>query len=384
MNEFRRIEIYTGTFILSGIILVMGMILTMSGNLTVLREHYKLVVRINHIGDLAVGAPVKLGGVVIGKVAHVKLVESDIEVVAEIDSRRALPKDSIARIATSGLVGDTFLEIERGASGEMLPKSTTLAAAREHPLRGIGQPGTAELLQQVQKIGGEVEVLVDNLNKIIGDEAVQVDIKDSFANVKVATLEAKKLLTRLHASAVEVDKAVANVVQISSRVNNITTDLEQFVGKTVGDEKQVQAINETIQNVRGITASLNEKTEEIGAILANVKTASAKIAEVSGEIDPKNGPLTLLSDEELTARLKQTIEDLNHMARNLATVGASDLLADMKMSEVIQDRWMREYERMHRGASSEEVLEAWKRFRQRQEAFNDRLRQTRPTAVPLR
>ncbi len=359
-RDYRKLEIYIGAFIITGIILIMGMILTTSEGV-LLQETYKIIVRIDHVSDLRPGAPVKLGGVNIGQVADIRLDVKKVIVELEVDKKRDIPKGSYAQIGTSGLVGDSFMEIVRGEGKEILPKNDP---ERPPVIQGKAQPGTAELLQQVNAIGAEVETLVQNLNRIVGDEQSQKNIRESFANVNASTVEAKKLLASLNHSAGRIDDAIANVVDTTKRVKGISGTVEGFVNETIGDEEQVAAINKTIANVHKITGTLGDKSDEIGGMVGDLKATTATVAQIVAQIEPDQGLPKLLTDPQLEADIRRMLEDLRKLADGLTHVGAVDLLADQKMADVIAKRFLHECER--KGIeSAEEIAKEWSLLRVR-------------------
>lgn len=84
---------------------------------------YRVTAGFTNVGNLSVGAPVKMAGVVIGSVAEVRAdpVKLNAEVVLAIDKRYAeIPDDSAAAVFTSGLIGSQYVAIQPGGSPDML------------------------------------------------------------------------------------------------------------------------------------------------------------------------------------------------------------------------------------------------------------------------
>ncbi len=82
-----------------------------------------------NVGTLSVGAPVKMAGVVIGRVQSVRAdpVKLNAQVVLAIDKRyNQIPDDSAAAVFTSGLIGSQFVAIQPGGSPDMLKNGDEL------------------------------------------------------------------------------------------------------------------------------------------------------------------------------------------------------------------------------------------------------------------
>jgi ABC-type transporter Mla subunit MlaD len=74
------------------------------------------------------GAAVRLAGVDVGRVRSVRAQPADhacpaaVEMQLQADYELKIPRDSVASIATAGLLGETYLEIDvSGASGQPIP-----------------------------------------------------------------------------------------------------------------------------------------------------------------------------------------------------------------------------------------------------------------------
>jgi phospholipid/cholesterol/gamma-HCH transport system substrate-binding protein len=75
-------------------------------------------------------APVKIGGVAIGKVASIELdpQKLDAVVVLDIDSRyKDLPIDTSASILTGGLLGESYIGLQPGGDMEVLKPGEEIA-----------------------------------------------------------------------------------------------------------------------------------------------------------------------------------------------------------------------------------------------------------------
>ena len=89
---------------------------------------YRLEARFDNIGGLKVRAPVKSAGVVVGRVAAIGFDDKTYQAVVSlsIDERFRFPKDSSAKILTSGLLGEQYIGLEAGGDDKMLAAGDTI------------------------------------------------------------------------------------------------------------------------------------------------------------------------------------------------------------------------------------------------------------------
>jgi phospholipid/cholesterol/gamma-HCH transport system substrate-binding protein len=91
---------------------------------------YPLTARFANLGQLRPQAPVKIGGVVVGRVQKIDLdpVKFDSIVTLAIDDRyQDLPADTSAGILTSGLLGESFIGLQPGGDPEPLQPGDEIA-----------------------------------------------------------------------------------------------------------------------------------------------------------------------------------------------------------------------------------------------------------------
>ncbi|MBY6196944.1 outer membrane lipid asymmetry maintenance protein MlaD [Vibrio hangzhouensis] len=117
MQQTKRLELWVGSFVILGLCAILFMIFQVadvkglgSG------KTYTLEARFDNIGSLKVRSPVKVGGVVIGRVSEIRLdSESYLPMVMlSINSDYRFPDTSSAQILTSGLIGEQYISLVPG------------------------------------------------------------------------------------------------------------------------------------------------------------------------------------------------------------------------------------------------------------------------------
>jgi len=93
-------------------------------------EQYTLNARFTQIGQLRPNAPVKIGGVTIGRVSNIDLdpVKFDSIVTLTLDTRfNEIPADTSASILTGGLLGESYISLQPGGDMEILKPGEEIA-----------------------------------------------------------------------------------------------------------------------------------------------------------------------------------------------------------------------------------------------------------------
>jgi phospholipid/cholesterol/gamma-HCH transport system substrate-binding protein len=129
MMKRSTLDLWVGVFVAIGL----GALLFLSlkvANLTSLdtSDVYKVKARFDNIGGLKVRAPVKSAGVVVGRISEIRFMTDtyEAEVVMSIDSRYPFPRDTSAKILTSGLLGDQYVGLQAGGDTVNLKTGETL------------------------------------------------------------------------------------------------------------------------------------------------------------------------------------------------------------------------------------------------------------------
>jgi phospholipid/cholesterol/gamma-HCH transport system substrate-binding protein len=117
------IDLWVGVLVAIGLGALLFLALKV-GNLASIStsEVYQVQAKFANIGGLKVRAPIKSAGVVVGRVADVHFDNENYEAVVtlNIDGRFKFPRDTAAKILTSGLLGEQYVGLEAGGDTAML------------------------------------------------------------------------------------------------------------------------------------------------------------------------------------------------------------------------------------------------------------------------
>jgi phospholipid/cholesterol/gamma-HCH transport system substrate-binding protein len=117
------IDLWVGAFVVVGFAALIFLALKV-GNLATFSsdETYSVHAKFANIGGLKVRAPVKSAGVVVGRVADIRFDNESYEAIVSITLgyHYQFPRDTTAKILTSGILGEQYVGLEAGGDGVML------------------------------------------------------------------------------------------------------------------------------------------------------------------------------------------------------------------------------------------------------------------------
>lgn len=117
------IDLWVGIFVAAGLAALLFLALKV-GNLASFSASpaYQVQAKFANIGGLKVRAPVKSAGVVVGRVSDVRFDTESYEAIVtlNVDTRYQFPRDTSAKILTSGLLGEQYIGLEGGGDDQML------------------------------------------------------------------------------------------------------------------------------------------------------------------------------------------------------------------------------------------------------------------------
>ena len=129
MMSRKELDLWVGVFVAIGLGALLFLALKVA-NLSSFStsESYSVLARFDNIGGLKVRAPVKGAGVVVGRVTEVGYDTQSFEAVVTmtLDSRYQFPRDTSAKILTSGLLGEQYIGLSPGGDTANLKNGDTL------------------------------------------------------------------------------------------------------------------------------------------------------------------------------------------------------------------------------------------------------------------
>lgn len=124
MLQSKTVETIVGVFVALGLaaLLMLSMQVSNLGQFTE-GDGYTITARFQNIGGLKVRSPVKLAGVLVGRVARIYIDPVSYQAVVEMNifpEFNKIPEDTTAEIFTAGLLGEQYISLGPGGSNTFL------------------------------------------------------------------------------------------------------------------------------------------------------------------------------------------------------------------------------------------------------------------------
>ena len=140
-------EAAVGFFVMLGLVCVAYLTVKLGRMEVFHSEGYVLTASFNSVSGLRPGAEVEIAGVRVGRVKSIRLDDKQPRAVVELQlgDNVHLTDDVIASVKTSGLIGDKYISLEPGGSGEPLKNGDEITDTEsavpgrpgQAPLRGV-------------------------------------------------------------------------------------------------------------------------------------------------------------------------------------------------------------------------------------------------------
>lgn len=297
-----KTELYVGIFVFCGLLLLGGLILKFGDFRYAFRTKYPLVLVFKDAGNLTEGAPVRRGGVEIGRVAKDPTLGegiSHVTVPLSIYQEFMIAGGSEFSLKTDGIIGDTFIEVTPPleATGEMLASGTQVDGSQGNDISAAA----SQVAEKLVVVMEEVRTSLRELNLAIGKISGGVLAEENLKNLRES-------------------------------LRGFNSTLDKF-NKDVLSEKNTKELAATLESIHASSEKLSTNLDKLGVTLASANdvinkklgpgldefskagTSLRKSADGLGlvAIDMRNAPgliTALLKDPKLKADFAAAISNL--------------------------------------------------------------------------
>jgi len=257
-----------------------------------------LVTYLDDSAALAVGAPVRLNGIVIGDVTRVELSGETaprrivrVEMSVDSGSLAAIPVDSEATVSAENVLGTKYINIKKGTSRETIRPGSEVPSKDVSEFDEVVQSGydvmiaARGLLGRIDRIVSEVETGKGTVGKLLTDDRLYENL--------------------------------ASTVGETRKVASAISSGEGTLGRLLYDRALYDELQGSVRRLDQMLADLREGQGTAGRLLKDpslyedAKKAVAELRRLSEDLNAGKGTAgKLLKDEELHRRIERTVAQL--------------------------------------------------------------------------
>ena len=319
-----------GLFVLIAGVLLVGTMLAISGGLGTSTVPYHAYFKF--AGGVQPGAPVRYGGMTVGKVTRVRVDPGNsarIEVQIAVHRDTPLKTDSVAKISALSPLNDNYIEIATGS--QQAPVAPPGSELRAEEAFGLPQLGDAmqgmmpdvhnALLKLNQSLDG-LQVTITRANDLLNDRN-RANIGSSLSNVDHLLAEARPRVTAsldnlnglLNDTRPKLNTTLSNAQDLTEQLHSKLGPLLDKVQATTG------TANDTLRHV---DSTLLENRADIRASVVHLRDT---LAQLNQTLDQNSANI-----DEMLDNIRMATENLRGLTDTLRSSPAS-LIRGIKVTE---------------------------------------------------
>jgi len=258
-----------------------------------------------NVSGLAKSNPVYINGMQVGQVTQMYFnpsMNGEIIVGLTITQNFPIPKNSIAEITSTDLMGTKAINLNLGASSEMIANGDTIASKLTATLTEQVEETIGPLKNRAEELLGNIDEILSSLNAVLSDQQVN-SLKESIASLQKT----------LHGT----DHLVKNVDQLVSdekeRATAIMANLESITNNFKNNNEK---LNNIISNFSSLSDTLVQAN--IAGTLLSVNKSMTDFQQIMEKINSGKGSMGLLvNNDSLYLELEKSSRDLNLLLEDI-------------------------------------------------------------------
>jgi len=260
MNGSRSAEVKVGVgVILAAIILIFGVIWI--GDIRFSRRWQNYTVYFEEVGGLSEGDPVTISGLELGKVNSIRLEDGRVRTDLLIEQGVVLRSDLSVEIQSIGLMGEKYIHILPGSSGEILPPGSKI--------QGDYKAGLPEVVADVGDLMEEAKAAAQSLNRLVSGIEGNYNLGENLAKLSEVSGE---ILAILRENRDDIRSTAKSMKSVSTDMHSVVSGKRGEIEE--GIEKFARAavrLDSLTLKIEGLVASVEQGEGTLGMLIKEKK-----------------------------------------------------------------------------------------------------------------
>ena len=304
-NKATWARLRVGLMAIAALIILGVLIFLLSSTNGFFKSQITLYIYMDSSSAIAKGSPVRLNGILAGKVKNVELTGSTqpgriVKLTLEVDKdfQSQIPVDSKAEVTALNLLGTNYINIAKGRSPQTVQSGAELPSAAAMAISDFMKQGSAmlggvqDVVTKVQSIMTDVDSGKGTIGKLIKDETIY-------------------------------NQATAIMSQIQKLAETLNSN--RGIGKFINDDTLYDEVRGTVGKVNNLIDGINQGQGSLGKfvkdpamyddavkLVADVRKSMAKLDTILADVNDGKGDIgKLFKSEELHEEIKATMGRLD-------------------------------------------------------------------------
>jgi phospholipid/cholesterol/gamma-HCH transport system substrate-binding protein len=323
MDE-RTVQFRVGVMVLATII-ILGILLLLFGDLpSLVKGTYTVKFEFAQAPGVTPDTPVRVNGVLIGRVRSVELVPNGVMVTTKIEERYELRKSQMGRIGGS-LLGDAVIEIVADPANRDVDKvvdgDTLPGVVAKDPFQAIInlEQDVSVALKSITKTSDDMGAMIRSVNGIVHDNEGQ--IQRIIANTDQAVMQLRNTIAGA-------DQMISDPLikeNLKRTINGLPIVLDDLSTAIGGIKNTMQLADRNLTNLEGLTKPLGERgpllVESLYRSVAQLDGVLSQVTQFTNALNSSQGTLSrLVSDPKLYDDVSATVTNLKQLSTKMEPI----------------------------------------------------------------
>jgi phospholipid/cholesterol/gamma-HCH transport system substrate-binding protein len=331
----RGAQVRVGIFVFSSLLILMIVIFVLGSRTQYFQPQYRLRTVFSNVGYLLEGAGVYLAGVQVGRVGQVRFFEDlaaqkvlvILNVARNVQDR--IRQDSVATIASAGLLGDKYIDITLGSESEpvlqdgMFIRSQEPAEISELLVKGREiLDHTAEITSSLANLtsgfrNSQAPMAVADLLTSLSHIVHQIETGEGLIHSLIYDKSNKQIFADLTAATSALKDTLTGVREGKGFLQTLLTDPNpEIVVRLNKTLASVQKLLQEVEKGQGMLHAL-VYDKQGGKGVADLAKVAANLNDLLVRLQSREGLLPALIND---SKQKQLLTDVAHIVDNLRQV----------------------------------------------------------------
>lgn len=259
----------------------------------------------DNVSGLGKANPVFINGMQVGQVTQMYFdpsMNGHIIVGLTINHEFPIPKNSVAEILSTDLMGTKAVNLNLGSSAAMAQDADTLSSKLAATLTEQVEETIAPLKKRAEDLLANIDEILTSLNAVLSEEQI-VSLKGSIAHLNASLENANTLIQN-------VDGFVADE---KTRADKIMKNLESITNNFKNNNEKLSGI---ISNFHSLSDTLVQAN--IAGTLKNVNKSMTDFSKIMDKINRGEGSIGLLvNNDSLYIGIEKSSRELNLLLEDI-------------------------------------------------------------------